>query len=200
MTSAIFALRSVSAAPEAQSVVEVRGGTASFTATTNVATISVHGKSSALDARATVRDGFDGLALETVQARLPVKSLSTGMGLRDDHMRRLVFTHPDGRVPDITFVSREALCASDAAKQASCTVSGDLTIRGIERPFTMTLMVRRVGTGFRADGDGVLKLSAYGIEQPSQLGVRTRDDVKLHLDFMAHPAPISTTARLADHR
>jgi len=190
IASAIFAWRGVSAAPEPQSAVDVRG-TASFDAATNIATISVHGKSSELDARATVRDGSDGLALDVVEVRLPVKSLTTGMGLRDEHMRKLVFTHPDGSVPDITFVSRETACSPDAAKrQATCTVSGDLALRGILRPFTMTLIVSRDGAGFRAAGDGVVKLSSYGIEQPSQLGVRTRDDVKLHLEFRAHPADI----------
>jgi polyisoprenoid-binding protein YceI len=199
IASAIFAWRGVSAAPEPQSAVDVRG-TASFDAATNIATISVHGKSSELDARATVRDGSDGLALDVVEVRLPVKSLTTGMGLRDDHMRKLVFTNPDGSMPDITFVSREAVCSPDDAKrQARCSVSGDLAIRGIQRPFTMTLIVSRDGAGFRAAGDGVVKLSTYGIDQPSQLGVRTRDDVKLHLDFTARPAAI-TSARLGGTR
>ena len=200
MASAMFAIRGASAAPEAQSVVEVRGGSASFDLATNIATINVHGKSSELDARATVREGSDGLALETVEARLAVKSLTTGMGLRDDHMRKLVFTNHDGSVPDITFVSREAACSPDAAKrQARCSVSGELAIRGVQRPFTMTLIVSRDGAGFRAAGDGVVKLSTYGIGQPSQLGVRTRDDVKLHLDFTARAVPIST-ARLGGTR
>jgi polyisoprenoid-binding protein YceI len=200
MASAIFAMRAISAATDASSVVEVRGGTASFDAATNIPTISVHGKSGALDARATVRDGGDGLALDAVEATLPVKSLTTGMGLRDEHMRKLVFTHSDGSVPDITFVSRETACSPDAAKrQATCTVSGDLALRGILRPFTMTLIVSRDGAGFRAAGDGVVKLSSYGIEQPSQLGVRTRDDVKLHLEFRARPADIRT-ARLDSTR
>lgn len=197
---AMFATRGVSATPDAWSVVEVRGGTASFDAATNISTISVHGKSSELDARATVREGSDGLALEAVEATLPVKSLATGMGLRDEHMRKLVFTNPDGSVPDITFVSREAACSPDAAKrQATCTVSGELAIRGILRPFTMTLIVSRAGAGFRAAGDGVVKLSTYGIQQPSQFGVRTRDDVRLHLDFMARPVNLST-ARLGGTR
>ena len=77
-------------------------------------------------------------------------------------------------------------------------MSGDLAIRGIQRPFTMTLIVSRDGAGFRAAGDGVVKLSTYGIDQPSQLGVRTRDDVKLHLDFTARPADL--TARLGGSR
>jgi polyisoprenoid-binding protein YceI len=195
MAAAVFAARGVSAAPDAWSVVEVRGGTASFDAPTNVSAISVHGKSNALDARASLHEASDGLVLEHVEATLPVKSLLTGMGLRDEHMRKLIFTNPDGTVPDVKFVSREATCAPDASKhQATCTVAGELAIRGILRPFTMTLMVSRNGGAFRAAGDGVVKLSTYGIEQPSQFGVRTTDDVKLHLDFTARPvsAPMAT--------
>ena len=200
IASAMFATRGVSAAPDAWSGVEVRGGTASFDAATNISAISVHGKSSALDARASVREGSDGLALEAVEATLPVKSLATGMGLRDEHMRKLVFANPDGNVPDVTFVSREATCSPDAAKrQATCSVSGELAIRGIPRPYTMTLIVSRDGAAFRAAGDGIVKLSAYGIEQPSQFGVHTLDDVKLHLDFTARPAN-GRTARLGRTR
>ena len=199
IASAMFATRGMSAAPDAWSVVEVRGGTASFDAATNISAISVHGKSSELDARASVREGSDGLALESVEATLPVKSLATGMGLRDEHMRKLVFTNPDGSVPDVKFMSKTATCAPDAAKrQATCTVAGELAIRGILKPFTMTLVVSRDGAGFRAAGDGIVKLSTYGIEQPSQFGVRTRDEVKLHMDFTARP--VNMTSRLGGTR
>jgi len=36
-------------------------------------------------------------------------------------------------------------------------------------------------------------LSAYGIPQPSQLGVHTDDEIKLRLEFTARPAPVATT-------
>ena len=112
--SALFGIRGMSAASDG-AVVEVRGGTAIFNVATNIPAIGVHGKSSELDARATVRDGSDGLALDAVEARLPVKSLTTGMGLRDDHMRKLVFTNPDGSVPDITFSARAACAPANEA-------------------------------------------------------------------------------------
>ena len=200
IVSAMLAARVVSAAPDAWSPVEVRGGTASFDAATNISAINVHGKSTELDARASVLEGPAGLSLERVEATLPVKSLATGMGLRDEHMRKLVFTNPDGTVPDVKFVSREVTCAPGGTKgQAACTVSGELAIRGILRPFTMTLIVSRENGGFRAAGDGMVRLSAYGIEPPSQFGVRTRDEVKMHLDFTARPAGI-LTARLGGTR
>lgn len=200
IASALGLTRGVLAAPDVWSAVEVRGGTATFEASTNVPAITVHGKSTELDARASVRDGSAGLSLESAEATIRVKSLATGMSLRDEHMRKLVFTNPDGSMPDVRFVSRQANCTSDGTKrQAACKVSGDLAIRGVRRPFTMTLTVTRDGAAFRAAGDGVVKLSAYGIEQPSQFGVRTRDEVKLHLDFMARPAT-NTTARLGADR
>src|SRR5262245_17968370 len=136
IASSMGAVLSVSAASDAWSAVEVRGGTASFEASTNVPAITVHGKSTELDARANVRDGSAGLTVVSAEATLPVKSLATGMGLRDEHMRKLIFTNADGSVPDVKFVSREANCSSDASKrQAACTVSGDLAIRGILRSF-----------------------------------------------------------------
>ena len=64
-------------------------------------------------------------------------------------------------------------------------VSGQLTIRGTERPFAITLNVKKVGNAYRAAGDGIVKLSTYGIARPSQLGVTTSDEVKLHLEFTA---------------
>ena len=192
VASAMFAVTVAAASPDAWLPVEVRGGTASFDAATNVSAITVHGKSTELVARASVLEGPAGISLDHVEATVPVKSLVTGMTVRDEHMRKLIFTKPDGTVPDVTFVSRQSTCATAAKGPAACTVAGELAIRGILRPFTMTLAVSRDGGGFRAAGDGIVKLSAYGIEQPAQFGVRTRDDVKLHLDFTARVPAIST--------
>jgi polyisoprenoid-binding protein YceI len=108
------------------------------------------------------------------------------MGLRDTHMRKYIFTTADGQVPDLHFEGANATC-SGSAKDATCQVAGMLSIRGIARPFILPLKVREDGAGFKASGDGVVKLSAYGIEQPSELGVKMTDDVQLHFDFAAKP-------------
>src|SRR5262245_37364022 len=196
------ATHSLPAAADVWSAMEVRSGTASFEVSTNVASITVHGKSTELDARANVHDGSSGLTVESAEATLPVKSLATGMSLRDEHMRKLVFTDADGNVPDLKFVSREAKYASEGTKrQLPCTVSGDLAIRGVLRPFAMTLTITGPPNGSRsvAAVDGCVNLSPYCIDHPSQSGVRTRDEVKLHLDFTARPAN-DTTAGLGGDR
>jgi polyisoprenoid-binding protein YceI len=180
------------------SVVEVKGGTAAFEVGTNVGAISVHGKSNDLTARLRMRQGPDGTVLEGIEAAVPVKSLGTGMGLRDSHMRKYVFTTTDGQLPDLRFTADKAVCSKAGEKQSTCQLSGNLAIRGTERPFSVVLKVSENGDTLRAVGDGTVTLSAYGIERPSQLGVTTADDVKLRFDLSAKqagPRPVATSGR-----
>jgi polyisoprenoid-binding protein YceI len=173
--------------------VEVRGGTASFDVDTNMPALSVHGKSNALEGRVRIRRGPEGPLLEQIEAKLPVESLQTGLKLRDEHMRKYIFTTSDGQVPDVRFAADKATCSKGSGNQSTCEVTGDLVIRGTAKPFTIALKVTEDKGSYHASGDGVVKLSTYGIEKPSQLGVKTTDDVKLRLDFTARPAPVATT-------
>jgi polyisoprenoid-binding protein YceI len=176
--------------------VEVRGGTAAFAVDTNISAISVHGKSNALTARLRIRQAPEGLVLEGIEAAVPVKTLNTGMGMRDEHMRKHIFTTDDGQLPDLRFNADKAVCSKIAAHQSTCELSGNLAIRGTARPFTIVMKVSEEGDTLRAIGDGSVMLSAYGIERPSQLGVKTVDDVKLRFDITAKQAgrrPVATT-------
>ena len=165
------------------STVEIHGGMVTFDATTNVPAIGIHGKSTALEGRARIRQTVDGLVIEQLEAGLAVRTLNSGIGLRDEHMRRYVFTTPEGLQPDIRFVAGRVLCSgSDRVRR--CQLSGDLIIRETPRPFAIALKVSDDGNSFHVAGDGVVKLSAYGIPPPSQLGVTTTDEVKLHVDFV----------------
>ena len=93
-------------------IVEVLGGTATFDAGTNISAINVHGKSTNLGGRAQIRQAGDVITIEQMEARLPVKTITTGMGLRDEHMRKYVFTAGDGQTPDLKFTGDRADCAS----------------------------------------------------------------------------------------
>jgi polyisoprenoid-binding protein YceI len=165
------------------SMVEIRG-TATFNSTTSVPMISIHGKSTALEGRARIRHDGDSLVVEQLEAVVPIRTLSTGMSLRDEHMRKQVFTTPDGDLPDMRFVADRVVCEGASGTTRTCQLSGQLTIRGTARPLEIALTVKNDGAEFRAVGDGITKLSTYGIPAPSQLGVTTKDDVKLHVDFV----------------
>jgi polyisoprenoid-binding protein YceI len=198
--AAMFTLATASAAlaqntsgADAAMPIEVRGGTASFDVGTNVPALSVHGKSNALEARGRVRPTANGPQLEHLEATVPVNTLATGMGMRDSHMRKYVFTTSDGQTPDVKFVAKTSTCQKSGNNQSTCQVAGDLSIRGTARPFSIAMKVIESGDSYRASGEGIVKLSTYGIPQPSQLGVHTDDDVKLRLEVTARPAPVATT-------
>jgi len=161
------------------------GGAACFVVNTTVPGISVKGKSTALEAHAFVQRVDDGLHLEKVEASIPVKSLVTGMAIRDEHMRRYIFTTADRKTPDLRFEAAEAVCGMQSGRSSefSCQVSGLLAIRGVARPFSIPLKIRVQGGLYHATGESTVKLSDYGIEQPSQFGVRTADEVQLHIEF-----------------
>jgi polyisoprenoid-binding protein YceI len=127
-----------------------------------------------------------------------VKSLATGMKVRDEHMRKYIFTDGNAQLPDIRFTADSVFCtASPGTQEFPCQVSGTLTIRGATHAFSMKLYVRQQSGAhpiFRAAGDAIVKLSDFGIARPSQFGVSTTDDVKLRLDFSAKPGVPPTTA------
>jgi polyisoprenoid-binding protein YceI len=166
-------------------LVEVKDGTVAFKVDTNVPAIAVHGKSKSLAGKAYVRASSEGATLERLEARVPVESLGTGLGLRDAHMRKHVFTTADGRQPELRFEATSAHCSAANGRESTCQLAGTLSLRDVARPFAMALNVSDEGGKLRASGDGQVKLSSFGIERPSNLGVRTEDDVALHLEFTA---------------
>ena len=168
--------------------VQVDKGVAKFDARTNIPGVKVRGESDALRANVLVRRDSDQLILEEIDAWLPSTSLETGMGIRDAHLQNYIFTTDDGQTPDLTFTAANMMCPSARAGEVKCDISGNLTIRGVQRPFTLATKIREQGgsvTTFRVVGEGSIELSDYGIERPSYLGVTIKDSVKLQLEFNA---------------
>jgi polyisoprenoid-binding protein YceI len=164
-------------------------GSAVFIANTNVSAISVKGKSPALQASTTVKQSPDGLQVEHIEAWVPVNTLATGMNLRDEHMRKLIFTTADGKTPDVRFEAENASCPAPGTSHSTmCQVTGTLSIRGVAKPFAVALKVHEQSQVFKVAADGVVKLSDYGIEPPSELGVKTQNEVQLHLEFTGKEA------------
>lgn len=168
--------------------VTVQRGTVTFAAKTSVPLTNIEGKSAGLAAQVTVRRVAQGLRLEGIEAWTPVAALTTGMDLRDQHMRERVFTAPDGTTPDVRFASQGAVCSA-AAQEVTCQVPGDLSFRGSTRPLKVTLKVREENGEFRVTGDSLVKLDEYGVDTSAWGGaVRVENEVQFHFEFTGSKA------------
>src|SRR5262245_272385 len=171
---------------ETSGTIAIRRGTASFMVPTNMPGLTVKGKSDSVEAHIQIRTAPDGVALDHIEAFLPVTTLVTGIAVRDQHMREYVFTTAAGKVPDLRFESDGVQCPGvQPGREATCNVAGMLTIRGVPRNCSMVLKIREAdgAPAFRAGGDGLVRLSDYGIEPPTQFGVKTGNEVQIHLEF-----------------
>jgi polyisoprenoid-binding protein YceI len=173
----------------------VVGGSLKFAVATNVMAVSVHGESNAIAASFTLHRMGNQIQLDNLRASVAPDSLTTGLSLRDNHMRRKIFTLEDATMPPLEFMSDKVLCPEPAPGQdAVCTVPGQMTLRGARRPFTISLKVRKDGKTYRVNGDSVVSLRAFGIEPPCQLGVCVSDEVKLKLELRASESAVRAGA------
>ena len=178
------------AAPDEPSTpfrLDVESGTASFESATNMPGIDVKGKSSSLSAHVDVASSTKGLMLRSIEAIVPVKTLATGMKVRDEHMRKYIFTTADGQTPDIRFEANSAECqAPTGSHDFNCKVPGTMTIRGTSHAVELNLQAKQQsGSAYRVTGDSVIKLSDFAITPPSQFGVTPANEVKIRLEFSA---------------
>ncbi len=165
---------------------EATSGTVKFVASTNIGAISIHGQSNALAGRVQAQPSGGQINVDQLEAHLDPKSLSTGMSLRDEHMRNKIFAVGDA-IPELKFAASKIQCPHpELSKETACQVQGTFTMRGIAKPFSIALKVRQAGQGsFKVSGEGRIKLTAFGVEPPCQLGVCVTDEVQLKLEFQA---------------
>ena len=158
----------------------LRLGTVEFEAPANIKAFNIKGK-------ATVLEGFAEFSagkINKLEARIPIEQLTTAMSLRDKHMRERIFQTKDGKLPPLVLSAAGIRCVPRPPAQ-TCAVKGELEIQGIKKPFAMEVALSDDGGKKRAIGQGVVKLSDYGIPQPEQLGVKVANEVSLRIEVLA---------------
>src|SRR5215468_9887421 len=88
----------------------VQSGTVKFFAATNVGVVNVHGQSTQMTATLRLRKDGSRIELENVHARIDPKTFTTGMSLRDQHLRKKVFALDNDTTPELQFVSDKITC------------------------------------------------------------------------------------------
>lgn len=152
--------------------------------------------SSATDARVTFEaTGPAGLKIDGVTPDLSVSeadgnvtvsvalaNLSTGISLRDHHMKEKyleVPKYPSG----VLTVAKSSLRIPAGGSQVEADVPGTLTLHGQTRPVTVHYTAKSDGPATSAQGKFHINMTEFGIVVPSYLGVTVKPDVDISATF-----------------
>ena len=156
-------------------------GSIEFEAPVNIKALTIHGKADQL--KGSLR--MDGLNLTQILVTVPVNSLSTGIKVRDKHMRERVFKSEDGKFPDIEFFCPE-VTGTGQTDAMECEVKGYLKIRGLRSEVSVALRVTYEGGKYRAKGETVIKLTDYGIDPPKQFGIKLQNHIRIKFEVFGN--------------
>lgn len=113
---------------------------------------------------------------------VPLQNLSTGIALRDQHMRDKYLEVT--KFPSATLiVARGALKIPAAGAGVELDVPGTLQLHGQSRPVTVHYDAKGDATGCAAHGRFRINMNDFGITVPTYLGVTVKPDVDVTATF-----------------
>jgi len=115
------------------------------------------------------------------------RSVRTGIGLRDAHLRTRHFLDAR-RHPRITFESTSV----EVAGADRLRIKGDLEIRGVRRPYEVEATVEASGEELRLRAAGAVERAAFGVVAPALVemgGLMLGRTVDFVLDATLLPGP-----------
>ena len=114
----------------------------------------------------------------SAHVRVPLGAMTTGIALRDRHMRE--------RLQVDKYPNAELVVPVSALKVAGGqTANGTMTIHGQSRPVVVRYDAKRDGNVIHVAGTTAVNMNDYGIETPSYLGVTVKPDVQIAVHFDA---------------
>jgi polyisoprenoid-binding protein YceI len=164
-----------------------------FVSTASNAEANLHAPSSAIvsfKAKTTVFMTVEGRGQElsvlddgkSVLVRVPLKSLTTGMDLRDRHMREAldVAHYPEAELK----VLRNALVLPAKGASKSATVNGQLTLHGQTRPVALSYQVaQEESSTYKVEGTLGVDMKEFGIRPPNYAGIALKPQIVVRASF-----------------
>jgi polyisoprenoid-binding protein YceI len=120
----------------------------------------------------------------SVTITVPLANLTTGIALRDRHMREKylqVQTYPNATLK----VDRASVKFPPAGAEASGDAQGTMAIHGKTHPVSFHYTAKHEGAGYAVAGSVHLDIKDYGIDVPSYLGVTVKPDIDVTVRFVA---------------
>ena len=134
--------------------------------------MSIHGTTSEL----AVADGG-----QSVVVTVPVKTLVTGIGVRDKHMRDAL--EADKYMTAALTVVKSALRFPEAGADTTVDAEGTMTLHGQTRAIKFHYTARRDATTYAVKGSARVHMADFGITPPSYLGISVKPDVDVEVKF-----------------
>lgn len=115
---------------------------------------------------------------------VPLGQMTTGMGLRDKHMREKYLEtekYPDA----VLTVPRWSIRFPEEGKRVSAWAMGTLKMHGKTKEVKFFYKATRAGAAYDVDGTTEVNIADFGIEVPSHLGLSLKPDVSIDVHFKA---------------
>jgi polyisoprenoid-binding protein YceI len=117
----------------------------------------------------------------TIEIKVPLGDVKTGIGLRDRHLKKDLETdtYPDA----ILTISRKKLKFPDDDKEVKSSATGTFKLHGVEKPMTFQYKALRTGSDYHVQAIASVDIRDHGVEPPCYLGVCVDPTVKLKVKF-----------------
>ena len=112
-----------------------------------------------------------------------LKSLDTGIDLRNTHMRDNYLEVGRGDGFDRAVLSDVVLGGDAATVTGATTFTATLLVHGTRKPVNGQARIVRAGTGVRVEASFLVNLPDFGIPKPRYLGVGVKDQVQVKVKF-----------------
>jgi polyisoprenoid-binding protein YceI len=113
---------------------------------------------------------------------VPLANLSTGIGLRDHHMKEKYLEVPKYPSAVLT-IARTALKFPQSGEDAESDAPGTVQLHGQIRPVSVHYAAKGDGSGLSVRGRFHVNMNDFGITVPVYLGVTVKPDVNVSASF-----------------
>ncbi len=122
-------------------------------------------------------------AVQTVEVKVPVKSLSCGNGTMEQHLQHALKADEN---PEILYELKSYTVGEKTAAGTEVQATGVMTIAGTSKSVELTGVVTPTVTGLRVQGQTPLRMTEFGVKPPSlMLGtLKVADALVVHYDVV----------------
>lgn len=119
----------------------------------------------------------------TGEIAVDLKTLDTGISLRNTHMRDHYLEIGKGDGFDRAVLSDIVVKGDAATVTGATTFTATLLVHGTRKPVSGQVRIARAGTDVRVDASFPVNLSDFGIPEPRYLGVGVKEQVQVKVKF-----------------